>query len=184
MRFFPTLFSRWRARPARVALGDVAEAPYTANISLLDQLNCRILLENAPVLQLQDIESFGRGRGDNFVNARQIPSRLFQLRANVIPQLSSMSRYHHVGRNSPKLDVLLVEFPDVIRLVSDEDGVGGGFERGMHHRKRSGQFIGALFTAYASVRFFRPLSAQALSLRVLSGRHNICGKAVIFHRVR
>src|SRR4029077_1092516 len=34
------------------ALGDVAEAPYTANISLLDQLNCRIPLENAPVFQL------------------------------------------------------------------------------------------------------------------------------------
>src|SRR5206468_7987652 len=101
-----------------LALRDVAEAPYTANISLLDQLNCRILLENASVLQLQDIESLRCGRGDNFLDPRQIPSRLFQLRANVIPQLTSMSRYHHVRRNSPKLDVLLVKFPDVICLVN------------------------------------------------------------------
>ena len=117
------------------------------------------------------------------MDARQIPGRIFQLRANVIPQLTSMSRYHHVRRNSPKLDVLLVKFPDVIRLVSDEDGVRGGLERGMHDRKRRGEFIGALFTTYAPVRFFRPLGAQALCLRVLPGRHNICGKAVIFHRV-
>src|ERR1700758_5465553 len=32
-----------------LAPSDVAEAPYTANIALLDQLNCRIPLENAPV---------------------------------------------------------------------------------------------------------------------------------------
>src|SRR5712672_924937 len=53
-----------------------------------------------------------------------------------------MSRYHHVRRDSPKPDVLLVKFPDVIRLVSDEDGVRGGLERGMHDRKRRGEFIG------------------------------------------
>ena len=47
-----TLFSFASASCARLALSDVAEAPYTANISLLDQLNCRIPLENAAVLQL------------------------------------------------------------------------------------------------------------------------------------
>jgi hypothetical protein len=166
-----------------LALGDVAEAPYSANISLLDQLNCRILLEDTPVFQLQDIESLRCGRGDNFLDPRQIPGRVFQLRADVIPQLTSMSRYHHVRRNSPKLDVLLVKFPDVIRLVSDEDGVRGGLDRGMHHRKRCRQFIGAGFAAYAPVCFFRLLAALALSLRALPGRHNICGKAVIFHHV-
>ena len=117
------------------------------------------------------------------MDPRQISGWIFQLRADVIPQLGSMSRYHHVRRDSPKLDVLLVKFPDVIRLVSDEDGVRGGLERGMHDRKRRGEFIGALFTAYAPVRFFRPLGAQALCLRALPGRHNISGKAVIFHRV-
>src|SRR5215471_9438991 len=105
---------------------DVAEAPYTTNIALFDQLNCRIPLENATVSQLQDIESLRSGRGDNFVDPREIPGRVFQLRANVIPQLTGTSRYHHVRWNSPKLDVLLVKFPDVIRLVSNEDGVGGG----------------------------------------------------------
>src|SRR5262249_44503288 len=108
------------------APSDVAEAPYTTNIALLDQLNCRIPLENATVFQLQDIESLRWGRGDNFVDPRQILGRVFQLRGNVIPQLTGMSRYHHVRWNSPKLDVLLVKFPDVIRLVSNEDGVGGG----------------------------------------------------------
>ena len=165
------------------ALGDVAEAPYTANISLLDQLNCRILLEDTAIFQLQDIESLRCGRDDNFLDPRQISGRVFQLRADVIPQLTSMSRYHHVRWNSPKLDVLLVEFPDVIRLVSDEDGVRGGLERGMHHCKRRRQFIGALSAAYASVRFFRPLCAQALCVRALPGRHNVCGKVMVFHRV-
>src|SRR6266513_3580681 len=115
-----TLFSFASASCARLRCRDVAEAPYTANISLLDQLNCRILLENASVLQLQDIKSLRCGRGDNFLDPRQIPGWVFRLRANVIPQLASMSRYHHVRRNSPKLDVLLVEFPDVICLVNDE----------------------------------------------------------------
>ena len=62
-----------------------------------------------------------------------------------------MSRYHHVRRDSPKIEVLLVKFPDVIRLVGYEDGVRGGLERGMHNRKRRGEFIGALFTAYVPV---------------------------------
>jgi hypothetical protein len=166
-----------------LALSDVAEAPYTANISLLDQLNCQISLENPPVLQLQDIESFGRGRGNDFVDLRKIPTRVLQLPASVIPQLASMSRYHHVRRDSPKIEVFLIKFPDVIGLVCDDDGIRGGLERGLHHCKRRGQFIGALFTAYAPVRFFGPLGAQALCLRALPGRHNICGKAVIFHRV-
>ena len=91
------------------------------------------------------------------MDARQIPSWILQLRASVIPQLTSMSRYHHVRRDSPKIEVLLVKFPDVIRLVGDEDGVRSGLERGMHDRQRRGEFIGALFTAYASV--FRPLDA-------------------------
>src|SRR5262249_44637669 len=47
-----------------LAASDVAEAPYTTNIALLDQLNCRIPLENATVFQLQDIESLRCGRGD------------------------------------------------------------------------------------------------------------------------
>jgi len=94
----------------------------------------------------------------------------FQLRTNVIPQLTGMSRYHHVRRNSPKPDVLLVEFPDVIRLVSEEDGVCGGLERGMHHRKRRRQFIGAR-SAYA-VRFFTLLGARVLCMQGLFGRHN------------
>ena len=94
-----------------------------------------------------------------------------------------MSRYHHVRRNSPKLDVLLVEFPDVICVVSDEDGVRGGLERGMHHRKGRRRLIGARFAAYASVRFFTLLSARAICVRALPGRHNVCGKVVIFHRV-
>ena len=59
------------------ALRDVAEAPYTTNISLFDQLNCRILLEDTAVFQLQDIESLRCGRGDNFLDARQIPGRFF-----------------------------------------------------------------------------------------------------------
>ena len=37
---------------------DVAEAPYTTDALLVNQLNCRIALENAAVLQLQDIETF------------------------------------------------------------------------------------------------------------------------------
>ena len=117
------------------------------------------------------------------MDPRQISGWIFQLRANVIPQLTSMSRYHHVRRNSPKLDVLLVKFPDVIRLVSDEDGVRGGLERGMHDRKRRGEFIGALFTAYASMCFFRPLGAQVLCVQILVSRYNVCGEVVVFHRV-
>ena len=92
------------------------------------------------------------------MDARQIPGRLFQLRANVIPQFTGVGRHHHMRWNSPELDVLLVKFPNVIRLVRDENGVGGGLERGMHHGKRCRHFIGARFTVYASVRFFRLLA--------------------------
>src|SRR5205814_4547003 len=74
-----------------LALRYIAKAPYTANVTLLDQLNCRIALENAAVFQLQYIKSFGRRRRDNLIDTRQIRSRVFQLRTDVIPQLAGMS---------------------------------------------------------------------------------------------
>ena len=53
----------------------------------------------------------------------------------------------------------------------------------MHHRERRRQFIGAWSAAYASVRFFTFLGARVLCVQTLSGRHNVCGKVGVFHRI-
>ena len=147
---------------------DVAKAPYTANIALLDQLNCRVPLENATIFQLQYIKSFGRRRGDDLLDPRQIRGPVFQLRANEIPQLADMSGYRHVRRNSPEVDVLLVEFSDVIGLVSHENGVSGGLQRGLHHRKRRGELISVVFAVRGFVRF-RTREDRVLGVCGLSG---------------
>jgi len=70
-------------------------------------------------------------------------------------------RYHRVGRNSPELDVLLAKFPDVVRLVSEKDGIRCGLECRMHHGKRRRQFICSVF-ACAWVHLFSGLNVCAL----------------------
>src|SRR5262249_38248960 len=63
------------------ALSDIAKAPDTTNVLLLDQLNRRISHEDAAVLQLYNVESFECGRGNDLVDPRQMPDWIFQLRA-------------------------------------------------------------------------------------------------------
>ena len=111
----------------------------------------RVTLKNATVQKLDGVVTL-RFRLlveplDFFAERR----RVLELRGNKLHQTPVFATCQQVVGNAPHLDKLCIETDDTAGAIDDQNSIGGGFERGVHQRKR----MRLVFFDALSLRDFR-----------------------------
>ena len=120
-------------------LRHVTEAPHAADRGTFDALRAGVALEDASVLELDDVVALGLGVRIHVAHAAQEALGLRELVDHEPEGEVVVAGGHDLRRQAPHLDEPLVEPNDPAMPVDDDDPVGGGVERGLEQRKRLGQ---------------------------------------------
>ena len=134
-----------QGRLRAAAAGDVAEAPHAAHRLAVEHLRDGVALEDAAVVELQDVEALHLRLGVHLLDLAQELVGGAELADRELEGLLVVPRCEHFGRDPPHLREALVVGDDAALAVDGEDAVGGGVEGGAQQRDRPVQLgLGAL----------------------------------------
>ena len=120
-------------------LGDVAEAPHAADDLAVDALRQRVALEDAPVLELEDVVTVRLGLVVQALDLGRRTRGIAELLEHERERAAVVARLEHFGGMLPHLGEAAVPARDAAGAVDHEDAVGGRLERRRQHGVRVAQ---------------------------------------------
>ena len=132
------------------ALGDLPEAPDTADRLAVEQLRHRVALDDAAVGELQHVEALGLGRGVQLVDLLEEGPRVAQAVEDGREQRLVLAGLEELRRDLPDLRETPVVGDHLALAVDHQDAVGGRLERRAQQRQRVAR-LGLCFEAPADV---------------------------------
>jgi len=131
---------------ARLLLGDrarshVPEAPHSPHDAAVKRLGLGIALEDAAVLEADDVEALVPRACVELFDAGAERRRVGDLVEHVLEDFQVVAQLEERGRNAPEPQELLIGEGDPGRPVHHQDAVGGGLEHRVAQRARHGEAV-------------------------------------------